>query len=323
MKKILVSIIVNCITFYVSNAQPCNSTKELADVPTLYKKEYESAYKPNVEQEKVLSSLFTSVVEPALKNTKGLKGNWSPLGGSLLGSSKEGLVISEIEMYLSKLSCKENKITSGHESGLVITLRSNALAPAICDISKVEINKESSSEYVYQKVNGNQVYALSPISAYPQQPALAYYVKTDDAEYFVVAKKVTPLLVPISVQQALELNRNYWKALNIDISKTAVETIDTYLKETPAITLNKPANSMLLSTYIESAESIQNFMENDGDKLAYIINPAYINTKTNKTAPQFICVEVRRQTNDAVTQKAYQNFIEALNFGKLEQLLGK
>lgn len=321
MKKILVSIIVNCITFYVSNAQPCNSTKELADVPTLYKKEYESAYKPNMEQEKVLSSLFTSVVEPALKETKGLKGNWSPLGGSLLGNSKEGLVISEIEMYLSKLSCKENKITSGHESGLVITLRSNALAPAICDISKVEINKESSSEYVYQKVNGNQVYALSPLSAYPQQPTLAYNVKTDDAEYFVVAKKGTPLLVPVTVQQALELNRNYWKAQNIDISKTAVETIDTYLKETPTITLKKPANSMLLSTYIESAESIQNFMENDGDKLAYIINPAYINTKTNKTAPQFICIEVRLQTNDAVTQKAYQDFIAALDFDKIVQLL--
>lgn len=109
----------------------------------------------------------------------------------------------------------------------------------------------------------------------------------------------------------------------MDISKTSVETIDTYLKETPALSLKKPAGSMLLSTYIESAETIQNSMENDGDKLAYIINPAYINTKTNKTAPQFICIEVRRQSNDALTQKAYQDFIAALDFGKLEQLLGK
>ena len=93
MKKIILLLNIT-LTTSLGFAQ-CDPTT-INDIPTVYTKEYSASYKPTPEQEKYMATIFTSVIEPALKSTKGLKGSWQPMGE--FKATPEGLTPSDIEM---------------------------------------------------------------------------------------------------------------------------------------------------------------------------------------------------------------------------------
>ena len=58
----------------------CNQN-DVDEMRTIYSKVYEASYKTATDQEKWMATIFTSVVEHALKSTKGLRGSWEHSGG--------------------------------------------------------------------------------------------------------------------------------------------------------------------------------------------------------------------------------------------------
>ncbi|MFT3701451.1 MAG: hypothetical protein QM802_03735 [Agriterribacter sp.] len=106
--------------------------------------------------------------------------------------------------------------------------------------------------------------------------------------------------------------------------KKSIEIIKEFLKTASADDLNKPAFVDLVSNFYEDGAALQKLVnEKIHRDFLVTINTAYLKTNLSKVAPQFICVEIRAQTNDAVTQKAFTNFEQALDFKKLESLLAK
>lgn len=54
-----------------------------------------------------------------------------------------------------------------------------------------------------------------------------------------------------------------------------------------------------------------------------IINPEYLKAKLSKAVPLFISIELRKQSNDAITQEAHTNSKESLDFKKIQLFLAK
>ena len=112
----------------------------------------------------------------------------------------------------------------------------------------------------------------------------------------------------------------------IDFLTTSLIIITDYLKITPVKDLGKPAyNKALLEVAFQTKDDLNDLLNDSHSKSGscVFLNPTYFNRAVSITAPQFVCVELRVQTNDEVTLKAFTNFEEALDFKKLESLLAK
>ena len=394
MKKIILLLNIT-LTTSLGFAQ-CDPTT-INDIPTVYTKEYSASYKPTPEQEKYMATIFTSVIEPALKSTKGLKGSWQPMGE--FKATPEGLTPSDIEMYMPVMGCsKDKKIYTKHESGLVINFTLNDFAVLLkSEIATVCIQDQDTyikakdtyqKKIIYFKTDGNQIYRLQAQTVSEKYNSYAFYRQTDDGKYFVITKPGAPIFIPVTIKQALEVNKKntemyianfqehlkspgllpetraaYEKknpkdiealkslpdpekqineiykfseetkkgaALNdqkmIEFLTTSLTIINNYLKITSGKDLEKPAyNGALISIPFQTKEELKDYLSDYYSKngLCVILNPAYFNRTASKTAPQFICIELRGQTNDAVTVKAFTSFEEALDFKKLQSLLVK
>ena len=394
MKKIILLLNITLITS-IGFAQCDPAT--VKDMPTVYSKEYSASYKLPPEQEKYMTTVFTAVVEPALKNTKGLKGSWEALGE--FKSTPEGLTPSNIQMYAPLMGCSKNKkVYTKNESGLVINFTLNDFAvfykSNITTACIVDMDTYNKTKDIYEKVklslksDGKQIYYLKPQTVSDKYNSLVFYRQTDDGRYFVITKNGVPFFIPVTLKEALEVNKknteiyiaNYQEHIKspgllpetraayekknpkdievlkslldpekqisemykfseeakkstiindhkmIEFFTTSLTIINNYLKITPVKDLEKPAyNDGLLGSSFQTTDDLNDFL-NDyhaKDGSCVFLNPAYFNHNVPKSAPQFICVELRGQTNDAVTVKAFTNFEEALDFKKLESLLVK
>jgi len=210
MRTLLLSMVLNAL--FANIFAQCNSTEEVNNMPTIYSKGYSESYTPTPEQEKLLTGIFTSVIEPALKCTKGLKGNWKPMG-VLKGTSflsQDGLAKSEIEMYMDLMGCRNHKIYIKDEAGLILVFTLNGFIGGIdaCPDERDTIIKSKTEKlYLNDMLNGRNIYHLHKQTPSDKYANLAFYTMTDNAKYFVIAKPGVPLFIPVTVRQALEISR--------------------------------------------------------------------------------------------------------------------
>ncbi len=394
MQKILSLLLA--LTISLNMFSQCDPAT-IKDMPTVYTKGYSTSYKPTPEQEKYMATIFTSVVEPALKNTKGLKGSWDPMGE--FKATPEGLTPSDIEIYMPVMGCsKDKKIYEKHESGLVINFTLNDFTvffkSEIATACKQDVDTYIKAKDTYQKEiqycksDGKQIYRLEPKSGSDKYNSLAFYRQTNDGKYFIITKSDIPFFIPVTIKEALEVNKkntemvivNYQEHLKspsllpetrttyekknpkdiealkslpdpekqiaemykfseeakkstllndhkmIDFFTTSLTIINNYLKITPVKNLEKPAyNDALVGNNFQTTEELNDFLDDYNSKngSCVFLNPAYFNRAVSKTAPQFICIELRVQTSDAITLKAFTNFEAAIDFKKLQSLLVK
>lgn len=357
------------------------------EIPTVYSKGYGASWKLTPEQDKYMTAIFTSVIEPSLKTTKGLKGNWTGLNGDWeykggFNATPDGLTSTTIQIYLPEMGCsKEKKIYTKDESGLVINFDLNSLH-FIGEMSNVETYRNDKKVFIPNKIAGSQVYQIKQTTQTDKYDFLTFYRETDEGKYFLITKKEIPFFNPVTIKQALELSINNMLAevaetkkrnnitgildkeawikkdgvkpgeglttkqaqevndagyqgyvegskaavqqinFNLDSYKKSIEVVKEFLKITPPDILAKPATVNMLSTFYSSINDLKQ-LANDrpsGDFLV-TINNLYLKKNLPKAAPQFICVEMRRQTIGAVTIKAFTNFEEALDFKKLHAML--
>lgn len=184
----------------------------IKDMATVYTKDNGARLTP--EQQKWMATIFTSVVEPALKSTKGLWGSWYHRGGFEV--TTEGLTKSLLGSYMSMLGCKNNKLYEKHEQGLVLNFTLNSFQ----SIYKSDIAQECQHEerrwkkfddsktvYIDDVFEGRQIYYLQPATETKAYPNIAFYRKTDEGEYFVLTKPGVPLFIPLTRREALEINK--------------------------------------------------------------------------------------------------------------------
>jgi len=223
MKTLFLVIALN--TLAATIFAQCNSTEEVNNMPTVYSKGYSESYMPTAEQEKYLTGIFISVIEPALKSTKGLKGDWEPMG-VLKGTplvSQNGLSRSDIQMYMNLMGCKDHKIYEKHETGLIIEFYLNSLhgVSIRCEHTENQIVKNKNVEVtVADMLDGRQIYCLYKPTVSDKYANVAYFRKTGDAHYFIIAKPGVPLFVPLTVRQALEIN-----------NKNSLQKIDAFKQQ--------------------------------------------------------------------------------------------
>ena len=374
----------------------CNQN-ELDELPTIYSKGYSANYKPTAEQDKWMTTIFTTIIEPALKSTKGLRGKWEPMGG--FKKTPGGFINSTIQMYMGLLVCRGNKLQEAREIGLVINFTLNDFS----GISKSEIaaacsheedkwvnTENTKKETVAELVNGTQVYYAEPKTETELFPDVTFYKKTEDAEYFLVSKTGVPLFITLTNKQALEINKknavqlvefykqqlqmpslrpatkaDYEKKMakdfadyrtsipdpekfitdlindlekikpdmlkgiqtSLDFAKTALSAVAGYLNTAPANELEKlcMANSDILNRPFNNALEIKSELVYNSKKNGMLVtlNPAYFSKTISTTAPQFICIELRRQSGGAAELRAIKTFKNNLDFSKLQSLLVK
>jgi hypothetical protein len=185
---------------------------ELDELPTIYSKGYETSFKSSALQDKLMTTIFSTVIEPALKSTKGLRGKWKPMGG--FAKTPEGFINSTIEMYMNLLECRANKLQEAHERGLIINFtlndfisKSNLAGPCSHEEDKWKNADETEKETMPDLVDGKQIYFLQPATETTFYPDVSFYKKTEDAEYFLLSKPNIPLFIPLTLKQALEINK--------------------------------------------------------------------------------------------------------------------
>jgi len=187
---------------------------EVDEIPTIYSIGYEASYKINAGQDKWMTTIFTTIVEPAIKSTKGLRGSWEHSGGFEL--TPEGLTKSLLSSYMFTLGCKNNKLYDKHEKGLVLNFTLNSFQSIYksdiaqeCQHEETKWKKfdDSKTVYIDDVFSGRQIYYLQPATETKDDPNVAFYRKTGDGEYFVLTKPGVPLFIPLTKREALEINK--------------------------------------------------------------------------------------------------------------------
>ncbi|MEO8713117.1 MAG: hypothetical protein ABI405_13380 [Parafilimonas sp.] len=223
MKKLffLITAFVQALNMFAQ----CDPS-EIKNMPSVYNKAYAGSYQLIHEQEKWLTAIFTSVMEPALKNTKGLSGSWEPMGDFKV--TAEGFTKSVLESFMFLAGCKDNKLYEIHEQGLILDFNLNDFRSILkseiaeeCQHEETKWTKfdESKTVYVNDLLDGKQIYYLQPSAATGSNSNITFYRKTNDGEYFVIAKPGTPLFIPVTIRQALEINRKNYTNLLQDQKK--------------------------------------------------------------------------------------------------------
>lgn len=333
MKKLFYLIITNAIV--CSSFAQCITKEDAYNTPTTCTKAYEGSYMPTAEQEKWMTSLFTSVVEPAIKSTKGFRGTWKPMG-KFSTSKIDGFVRTEITMYMNGLTCtKDQKLFEKHEAGLVLNFCCNTLWNMGNESWHMEykwIKGNAQEIQVNDKIDGNQIYILSEETFPYDDKKFVYYRKEKDGEYFIISKPGVPLFIPLTIKQALTIKKQNilhqietkYESSYIETQQKMIQFIDDYMATTSEKILEKPCISRydyLSNSYfsMDDLKMVENYRE--GLKRFVIINPAYINHAVSTTAPQFMSVVLRTQGNSPVTLKGYNDFKANLELDKLRAFL--
>ncbi len=169
------------------------------------------------QAQKWMLSIFTTVMNPAVKKTKGLRGTWN---GSVKITTDDGLVPYEMYSIMQELGCnKSKKLYEKEESGVRINFHVNSLsgiAKATEHTGYVSLKKSTEEKTVFDKVNGRQLYLLNQPTASEQYNSFTYYRKEEDGtKNIVVAKEGIPLFLPVSIKDILLVNKaNYTMLMN-------------------------------------------------------------------------------------------------------------
>lgn len=162
------------------------------------------------QAQKKMSTIFTAVLEPALKKTKGLRGT---LSGDVGITSDDGLTPYEMNTFMQELGCNTSqKLYLKPNIGIDFSLKINSLsgiATAITHEEDVMVKKSYVTKEVFDKVNGRQVYMLKKPTESERYAGFTYYRKeTNGDKSILVTKDGIPLFLPVSIKDVLLMYRN-------------------------------------------------------------------------------------------------------------------
>ena len=211
------------------------------------------------QAQKYLSSIFTTVMEPAVKKTKGLRGAW----GGRVGITKDvGLTPYEMYSYMQELGCTTSqKLYEKDESGVQIFFKINSLRDIATAI---------------RQLNGRQVYLLDQPTESEKYAGFTYYRKENNGDKnIVVAKEGIPLFLPVSIKDVLLIYRDIYAVSMNEQNKQYTAFIDQgeegYLAQMdlPAYEKNfgkeatQKAKADFIKTYHQTVDVYKKMMEDD------------------------------------------------------------
>ncbi|MEO6135065.1 MAG: hypothetical protein ABIP35_07925 [Ginsengibacter sp.] len=261
------------------------------------------------QAQKWLSSIFTTVMEPAVKKTKGLRG----ASGGRVGITKDdGLTPYEMYSYMQELGCTTSqKLYEKDESGVKILFKINSLsgiATAITHDEYVLVKKSYEKKEVFDKVNGRQVYLLEQPTESERYAGFTYYRKEDNGDKnIVVAKDGIPLFLPVSIKDVLQIYRTILTVNMNQQNKQYTDIIDQgeegYLAQMdlPAYEKNfgkeaaQKAKADYIKTYQQYVEGSKKMIKDDPNKKWISTIDAYLN-KSSATQLARPCI-VRTSEN--------------------------
>lgn len=220
----------------------CITTEDANNTPSSCKREsvgrVDSRVPPAAvkEADKWLTTIYNSVIEPAIKKTKGLRGSWS--GGVNINKAEQ--TFYSFFAVLAELGCTTDKtLFTKNESGIELNFRINSLE----DIAEVCVhyeykwisNNKTEEKKILETVNGRQLYLLRQPTETEKYAKYAYYRKEDNDKYLVIAKPGIPLFMPVSIKDVLLITKsNYVAQMNYYMQgydNTLNQTFEDYLAE--------------------------------------------------------------------------------------------
>jgi hypothetical protein len=223
MKKIIV--LLHILSLYTFGFSQCITTEDANNTASFCKfdgsgmgtEDSRTSKTIMTQAGKWMSTIFTTVIDPALKKTKGLRGS---LNGMVRITKDDGLTPYQILSFMQELGCtKSQKLYEKDESGVKFLFEVNSLsgiATAITHGEYVLVKESTEIKTILDKVNGRQLYLLDQPTASEQYAEFPYYKKEDNGDKkIVVAKDGIPLFLPVSIKDVLlVLKNNYTMSLN-------------------------------------------------------------------------------------------------------------
>ena len=159
--------------------------------------------------QKWITSIFTTVMEPAIKKTKGLRGACS---GEVKMSYDNGLTPYVMYSIMLELGCTiSQKLYAKDESGIKIKFYINSLdgIAEVIEHSEYVVKKGSTEEKSFpDKIDGRQLYLLNQPTAFEKYTGFSFYSKEENGtKNFVVARDTVPLFIPVSIKDILVLKK--------------------------------------------------------------------------------------------------------------------
>lgn len=237
------------------------------------------------QAQKKMSTIFTAVLEPALKKTKGLRGSCS---GQVNITNDVGLTPYEMYSYMQELGCTTSqKLYEKDESGVKIFFKINSIKDIATAI---------------RQLNGRQVYLLDQPTESEKYAGFTYYRKENNGDKnILVAKEGIPLFLPVSIKDVLLIYKDIYAVSMNEQNKPYTAFIDQgeagYLAQMdlPAFEKNfgkeatHKAKADFIKTYHQTVEGYKKMMEDDSRKKSISNIDIYLN-KSSTTQLAMPCI---------------------------------
>jgi hypothetical protein len=241
------------IVFSLSALSQCITNQEAINTPAVCKRgnnKIGHGEKENPEivkdADKWAVNIYNAVIDPAIKKTTGLKGDWDADMGEKMA---EGLANYTIRLYMQELGCNKDKKLYTYDAALDISVTINSLKNIAQGWSHTESktsNNKTEEITIAETVSGRPVYILQQQSETDKYSAFAYYKKDREEKIIVVGKPGIPLFLPVSIKDVLLIKRAnciaFQKMMNKGFDERLNQTFESYLVQSAF-----PENEKLLS----------------------------------------------------------------------------
>ena len=234
MKKII--ILLNILSITVTGSSQCLTTEDANNTISscqfgnghIGKEDESTSNILTAQAQKWMVNIFNTVMNPAIKKTKGLRGTCS---GEVKVTKDDGLFPYKLYSFMQELGCtKSQKLYEKEESGIKIEFVVNTLysiAKAIEHDEYVWVKKSKEKTTVYDKVNGRQLYLLNQPTVSGQYPDAAFYSRDEaGTKNILIAKDGDPLFIPVSIKDVLLTLKNIYVYLVNEQNNTYADFVN-------------------------------------------------------------------------------------------------
>jgi hypothetical protein len=266
--------------------------------------------------------------DDAFKNTTGMVGKWR---AQVDNQNNEGLVKGVIEISMQTITCKDNgeynKSTGNPDFSIEVFV--NGFEPWVIRDEKKAYGFTAANKK--DSLNGHLLYLIAEKQKEESFKGFPLYFsgwnRRPEQSVVIITKPTVPLFKPITIGDFVGLFRNWTAHYHPEKPGTPPEVtpakIDKFVKENtkqffekPCITLWDRENQIV---YIRKST----FVDDPTQGNPWVIfNPDYIEKDAAATSLQFISIEWHLG-DDAVSQKAFNDFKNNFDFKKLQAMLGK
>jgi hypothetical protein len=266
--------------------------------------------------------------DDAFKNSTGMVGKWR---AQVDNQNNEGLVKGVIEISMQTVTCKDNgeyNKSTGNPT-FEIEVFVNGFEPWIIRDEKKAAGFTAANKK--DSLNGHLLYLIAekqveePFKGFP-----LYYSgwnRRPEQSVVIITKPNVPLFKPVTIGEFVGLLRNWNAGYNPEKPgnprELTASKIDKFINENtgeffarPCITLWDRENQIVYirkSTFVDAPTQGNPWV---------IFNPDYIEKNAAATSLQFISIEWHLG-DDAVSQKAFNDFKNNFDFKRLQAMLGR